>query len=446
MRSLFGKILLWFIGTTIITSVGVAITSAIVFEANEAHRPPMSLMFSDQVEHAEHAYQAGGSEALAHTLGRFHHMFHADFRMTDSAGKDLVDGKDLSKLLARARTEPRSFFRRQFMLARQDASGKHWLIVVSPRRPWTFWFLRPEHLWVLGVAVLLCYGLAYHLSSPVRRLQETVDRFGRGDFAARAETNRRDELGQLARAFNEMAERLQTLLAAERRLLLDISHELRSPLARLSVAVELARSGGDQEATLDRIQKEADRLNILIGELLQVTRAEGDKSRRRMDPVELDELVSQVKDDSEIEAEAKNCVLELKADSPLHIAGDAELLRRAIENVVRNAIRYSPKDSTVEIRAEARGAQARITVRDQGPGVPEEALARIFDPFYRVESDRNRVTGGVGLGLSIARRAIALHEGKLEARNANPGLLVTMDLPLAETSKPAAIRELAETS
>ncbi|MGH9614383.1 MAG: sensor histidine kinase, partial [Bryobacteraceae bacterium] len=153
-----------------------------------------------------------------------------------------------------------------------------------------------------------------------------------------------------------------------------------------------------------------------------------------------------VKDDCEIEAEAKNCALELKADSPLHIAGDAELLRRAIENVVRNAIRYSPKDSTVEIRAETRGAQARIIVRDQGPGVPEEALARIFDPFYRVESDRNRVTGGVGLGLSIARRAITLHEGKLEARNANPGLLVTMDLPLTEVAKPsAAIQELAET-
>ncbi len=138
----------------------------------------------------------------------------------------------------------------------------------------SFFFLQPQHLWIIGLVVLLCYGFAYHLTSPVRRLRSVVDCFGRGDFSARAPANRKDELGELARSFNQMAGRIQTLLAAERRLLLDISHELRSPLARLGVAVELARSGEDREHMLDRIQKEADRLNELVGELLQVTRVE----------------------------------------------------------------------------------------------------------------------------------------------------------------------------
>ena len=146
----------------------------------------------------------------------------------------------------------------------------------------------------------------------------------------------------LARAFNLMADRIQTLLTAERRLLLDISHELRSPLARLSVAVELARSGKDP-ADLDRIQKEADRLNTLIGELLQVTRAEGDPSQRIMEPVLLNDVVGEVVDDTSIEARAKDCELVFQANANLLLDGDAELLRRAIENVIRNGIRYAPQ-------------------------------------------------------------------------------------------------------
>ena len=147
----------------------------------------------------------------------------------------------------------------------------------------------------------------------MRALQKAVERFGRGDLSARAGSTRRDELGQLARTFDRMADRIETLLAAERRLLLDISHELRSPLARLGVAVELARSGEDLDAALNRIQKESDRLNSLVGQLLQVTRAEGDPSSLRRDPVRLDELVQQLVDDSAIEAAARGCRLEYRA-------------------------------------------------------------------------------------------------------------------------------------
>jgi two-component system sensor histidine kinase CpxA len=260
-------------------------------------------------------------------------------------------------------------------------------------------------------------------------LQQAVDRFGRGDLAARVGSQRRDELGQLARTFDQMADRIQILMTAERRLLLDISHELRSPLARLSVAVELARSGEDAESHLNRIQKEADRLNSLVGELLQVTRAEGDPSQRRLEQVPIGALVAEVVDDCTIEAEARGCRLHLAGSEAVTLAGDAELLRRAVENVVRNAIRHAPAGTAVEVSVTSESGQVLVTVRDYGSGVPEESLSRIFDPFYRVDTDRNRNSGGVGLGLAIAKRAVELHKGRLSATNANPGLLVKLELP-----------------
>src|SRR5208337_3947522 len=178
-------------------------------------------------------------------------------------------------------------------------------------------FLTPEHLFFLAAAVLLCNWLALHLTSPVRALQKAVERFGAGDLTARVGSARRDELGQLARTFDRMAGRIETLLAAERRLLMDISHELRSPLARLGVAVELARSGENLEPALNRIQKESDRLNALLNLLLQVTRAEGDPRSLRHDHVRLDELVQQLVDDSAIEASAHGCQLAYHQAEPL---------------------------------------------------------------------------------------------------------------------------------
>jgi two-component system sensor histidine kinase CpxA len=214
-------------------------------------------------------------------------------------------------------------------------------------------------------------------------------------------------------------------------LLLDISHELRSPLARLGVAVELARSGEDREHMLDRIQKEADRLNELVAELLQVTRVEADPSMQKNDIVHLDELLGDLVYDSLLEAKAKECTLLLKAPVPAVLSGDEELIRRALENVIRNAIRYAPRNTSVDVELDKSAAAAIVSVRDYGPGVPTESLPRIFDPFYRVDSDRNRASGGLGLGLAIARRSVELHKGKLSAQNANPGLLVTIPLPLA---------------
>jgi two-component system sensor histidine kinase CpxA len=430
MKSLFLKILLWFLAVMAVTVGGFVLTTASVMSATRGREHLFGRMLAFQTEEARHAYETGGREGLTAFLGRFQNVFQARGILTDSSGRDVLTGAERSDLIEAARQRRRAFRMRPAVLAHQSENGAYWFFLVVPgQRPGFSYFL-PQYLWIVGVVVLLSYVLALHLTSPLRRLQKAVEQFGHGDFSARARSRRRDELGQLARTFDQMAGRMQTLLAAERRLLLDISHELRSPLARLAVAVELARSGEDRDAALNRIEKEADRLNALVGELLQVTRAEGDPTSLRDESVRLDELLRDVVDDCSVEAKARDCRIELKANPPAQVRGDRELLRRAIENVIRNAIRHAPRETPVEVSLSTDG-YASIRIRDYGPGVPEEHLPRIFDAFYRVETDRNRSSGGVGLGLSIARRAVELHKGRIVARNSAPGLTVKIDIPAA---------------
>ena len=430
MKSLFAKILLWFLAATVITVLGFLVTTEISLSATRGRGHLLSRLLGFPMEEARHAYETGGPEALGRFLARFRSVFEAEGLLTDAEGKDLLTGEDRHELIASAQRRSLLPFFRQgpTLIAHASDRDRYWFFLILPGRRGRFPFFLPQYLWIIAAVVLLSYALALHLSSPLRLLQRAVERFGQGDFSARAKSQRRDELGQLARTFDQMAERIQTLLAAERRLLLDISHELRSPLARLAVAVELARSGEDREAALSRIEKEAERLNALVGELLQVTRAEGDPSSLRLESVRLDELLADLAEDCSVEARARGCRLSLDRTQPLTVQGDAELIRRAVENVIRNAIRHTPADTSVEVRLEGDGS-ARITVRDYGPGVPDEFLPRIFDPFYRVDTDRNRFSGGVGLGLAIARRAIQLHKGAIRARNASPGLLVEIELP-----------------
>jgi two-component system sensor histidine kinase CpxA len=434
MKSLFAKILLWFWVTLAITVVGSAFISALNVNENASdERAPVARLVTFQLEEARSAYEIGGRPGLQAFLDTLDRVYDARGILTDETGRDLLTNQDRSDLMRRAR---RPYFYQIFrtgdaMVSRAADDGRYWFFFIVPRVRVGSWFLLPEHIFVMAAGVLLCYWLALYLTSPVRQLEKAVERFGRGDLSARVGSNRRDELGQLARTFDRMAGRIGTLLTAERRLLLDISHELRSPLARLGVAVELARSGDDANLALNRIQKESDRLNALVGQLLQVTRAEGDPSSLRHDPLRLDELVRQLVDDASIEAAAHGCELKYEKREPVTVAGDPELLRRAVENVIRNAIRHAPRETAVEVSLARNNGKAVVEVRDHGSGVPEEALARLFDAFYRVEGDRDRASGGTGLGLSIARRAVELHKGSIRARNARPGLEVEMELPVA---------------
>ena len=432
MNSLFSKILLWFGCTLAITVIGSAFFSALgLTEHDSDRRAPAGRMVTLQLRLARVAYETDGRAGLEKFLATVESSYDGQGVLTDQNGRDLLTRQDRSDLVRQARQRQyRIFAVGNSMAGRAADDGKYWYFFIRKRFRVGWWFLQPEHLLVLLPAVLLCYWLAFHLSRPVRSLQQAVERFGQGDLSARVNSHRRDELGELARTFDRMADRTEMLLNAERRLLLDISHELRSPLARLGVAVELARSGADLETNLNRIQKESDRLNELVGQLLQVTRAEGDPSLLHREPVRLDEMVQQLVEDSRIEAQAHGCELQYERSQPATVEGDPELLRRAVENVIRNAIRYAPSRTAVEVSLARNNGKVLVDVRDRGPGVPEEALPRLFDAFYRVEPDRARSGGGAGLGLSIARRAIELHKGAIRARNAQPGLEVEMEFPV----------------
>lgn len=431
MRSLFVKFLLWFLGAMVITMVGFVLITTHSFTTARGHGGHVfGRMLTFQLEEASHAYEEGGRERLAAYLARLNSAFPARGTLTDANFRDLLTGAERHDLLEKS--ERRSRFFQPSVIARNSSDGRYWFFLVAPRGRQGFSFFLPQYLWIVGAMVLLSYLLALRLTSPLRKLQKAVEQFGGGDLGARVASKRRDELGRLARTFDQMADRIQTLLTAERRLLLDISHELRSPLARLSVATELARSeeAESREVALSRIEKEAGRLNALVGELLQVTRAEGDPASLKLEPVRMDELLANVVEDCSVESGARGSRIELKALPPVTVQGDPELVRRAAENVLRNAIRHAPEGTAVEVSLENSGRTARIRVRDYGPGVGAEHLGRIFDPFYRVETDRNRASGGVGLGLAIARRAVELHKGRIQAHNAEPGLLVEIELPV----------------
>jgi len=241
-----------------------------------------------------------------------------------------------------------------------------------------------------------------------------------------------DEFQGLVHDFNHMAERLESLVDAQKLLLRDVSHELRSPLARLSVALELAHDDANPELTqhLTRIEREASNLNQLIGQLLTLSSLEARENTAAFQPVSLNQLCRQLLPDAEYEAQQHACSVTLIEENQCTIRGNPDLLYRAIENVVRNAIRYTDLNTDVTIRISETAPNLRhpdarhfaaIEVTDQGPGIPESDLAHIFRPFYRVDQARSSHTGGFGVGLAITERATRLHNGTLRATNRPTG-------------------------
>lgn len=275
---------------------------------------------------------------------------------------------------------------------------------------------------------------------PLRRLRTVTRQLSNGDLSARVGEGvvyRKDEVADLARDVDRMAERIEELVGAHQRLIRDVSHELRSPLARLNVALELARqsAGPGSAAPFDRIERESERLNELIGQLLMLTRLESESGMGTRAEMDMTELVLEVAQDVDFEARSSDRSVTATAPGPMPVLGNRELLRQALENLVRNAVRYTDAGTSVEItlkKREAGGrAWAHIEVLDHGPGVPESELFNIFRPFYRVEDSRERQSGGAGVGLAISDRAVRLHGGSLRAFNAiGAGLLIELELPL----------------
>lgn len=274
--------------------------------------------------------------------------------------------------------------------------------------------------------------LAWYFAKPIRTLRQAFDAAASGNLEVKPSTamgRRRDELADLGRDFERMAGRLRALLDGQRRLLHDVSHELRSPLARLQAAVGLARQQPEKfEASLARLDLEAERIDKLVGELLTLSRLDAGVMSAVEEDIPLDELLADIAADARFEAELQGRRVELVVSGAPLLRGRVELLHRAIENVVRNALRHTPPDSSVRIAAIPAAGGVVIAVSDRGPGVPDAELEKIFEPFFRGSPPTHR--DGHGLGLAIARRVIESHGGTIHAANrAEGGLQVEIVLP-----------------
>lgn len=286
----------------------------------------------------------------------------------------------------------------------------------------------------LALSALICFVLARYLTRNIKQLSITSKALADGDLSARvtlSNLSKNDELSILGDDFNKMASALEDSTEQQKRLVRDISHELRSPLARLQISLELAKQKGGSK-DLDRIDIEANRLNDLIGQLLSMP----DQSSNLNDTIDLIELTKDILNDGEIEAQVKKVKLKFKSNvKEALVSANLTQLQSALENIVRNAIKYTDEDTYVNIEISEMNKkninEFNLEVSDSGPGVPNEDLKKIFEPFYRVDQARNRKTGGFGIGLSIVKRVIKAHGGRIEAINQNKGLAIKISLPKA---------------
>jgi two-component system sensor histidine kinase CpxA len=398
-------------------------------------------------------YEEGGDEKLRNYLESIEHSQHVRAYLFDEQGNEVSHRGAPDWAMRVAAGGPRGphdgfLFPAPQVLrdSRASSDGKHRYTIVLGLPPGPRVFIGPRGLPFTGLIIgvlssgLVCYLLSWYLTKPIVQLRTAARQIAAGDLTARAGApaiSRRDEVAGLMRDFDAMAERLETLLKAQSRLLNDISHELRSPLARLNVALGLARQRTGVESTdmLDRIELEAARLNELIGRILTLARLEDGEQLVPQTPVPLDEIVESVSEDAEFEAQERHCHVHTSiAEGNWEVRGNASLLHSAVENVVRNAIRYTQEGSAVdiELKNETRGArEAVLRVSDSGPGVPSDSLDKLFQPFYRLDDARGRQTGGVGLGLAITERAVRFHGGKVSAFNRpQGGLVIEIRLPM----------------
>ena len=428
MKSISLKVTIWSVAALVISlAVFLLIGDSVVGKsAAENIAQVNQALFRQAIE----AYQSGGSTKLNNYMHDLNRPSGIRFRISDASAHDLVTGEDNSDLVQRTIKSGRPFYKSHngMTMGLRSENGRYYWLMTSVG-PSAILFA-PFYILLLATVLVLYWLVTMYITRPVRQLANVVDRFGAGELTARATPRSRDEIGNLGRSFNAMAERIHTLLTAERQLLQDVSHELRSPLARLTFEAEMVRKTTDRDATATMLRREIDRLSELVGTLIDMARAEGDPGEVEMEVLCLNDLLLATAEDSVVEAQAAGCSIDVEAQQEICHQGNAELLRRAIENVLRNAIRYAPPKSTVEMKLIRDANCARITIRDYGPGIPEKLGKRVFDPFFRVDASRDEHTGGLGLGLAIAQRAVRVHHGEITATNASPGALLTIMLPL----------------
>jgi signal transduction histidine kinase len=452
MKSLFLRIFLSFwLAQALIIVAAVLLTLAL-----RPRSGTWEALRNTALNDAVSAYEQGGDAALRKYMEDLDRTQHVRAYLFNEEGTELSHRTPPDWAIRVASGGPRAP-RDGFLIpappvqrdSRSSSDGLHRYTLVMGLPPGPRVFFGPRGMpwrWLVIAVVctgLVCYFLSWYMTKPIVRLRKATRQLAAGDLTARSGgapgRRRNDEMAGLMRDFDAMAERLETLVKAQSRLLNDISHELRSPLARLNVALGLARQRTNAESTemLERIELEASRLNEMIGRILTLARLEDGEQRVPQTPVPLDELIVNVAEDAEFEAQARHChVRTIIPEGDWGVRGNASLLHSALENVVRNAIRYTQEGTTVEIELSTvngeNGPEALVQVSDCGPGVPADALTKLFEPFYRLDDSRGRLTGGAGLGLAITERAVRFHGGSVAAENRNEGgLRVEIRLPLA---------------
>lgn len=322
------------------------------------------------------------------------------------------------------------------LLIDEQGHSLRWIAVLPPPRGGEMRRIDTLLLLSIGIALvsILAWFLARRITQPIGALREASRSVARGEFGVRIPApivQRQDEIGELAHDFNQMAEHLQRLIEAQRQLLRDVSHELRSPLARLQIATELARNT-HEPVQYERIDQETARLDELIGQIILIARLEQQGASVNEEPVVLDELLDSLCEDARFEAQARAIRVLSELQPGLQVRAQAHLLHSAIENVLRNALRHSPQAGTVQLRLRREAGQAHIEIDDQGPGIPDDQLSAVFEPFVRVSTARERASGGYGLGLAIAKRVVEALHGQIRAENRREGgLRVSIVLPLS---------------
>ena len=450
MRRLFWRIFALFWTATLVLIVAIAWSTTYTFENEKIPGlgiTRMESVLNEQLRGASRALHSGGIEALREvqrgSKERGITLYVLDANNKDILGSEVPEG--IAAEIANAVADEQGLHSgrsriRTIVLAgdvRYTAVAaylNHPMLRMLYRRPTYFW---DQVVIASVISALFALILAAYIAAPLSRIRAGARRVAGGDLDARVgplRFGRSAEMLALASEFDGMAARLKELVEGQRRLIRDVSHEMRSPLARQRVALELARSQipeGDARLQLDRIERESERLEEMIAQAIQLSRMET-TIPSEVEDVALDRLIADVAGDAAFEAQARPCALHIAQSTPLAVRAEPDLLTSAIENVVRNAVKYTAPDTTVSIRLDQLDTQARLRVRDCGPGVGEADCVRIFEPYYRTDAARQRRSGGSGLGLAIAKRAIERQGGRIHASNADGGgLEVEILLPLA---------------
>lgn len=448
MSKLYWRIFLAFWAVIILTTVLTSVLNSLFFEDEVEFMRAQSIRSSLDAlgEQAERALRSGGEDELRAWLrGHMENSPRPLLLIVAPDGRDLL-GRRLPPGMrerirpGQAKPGPRGprFMGNQVRPLR-GVDGRIYRMVVPRLNPRVGrWFterrLRRMYPFVLVlVSGLVCFALARYLTRPINAFRAAGQKIAEGDLAARVTPDigkRSDDFGALAHDFDHMADRVESLIGNQQRLLRDVSHELRSPLARLQAAVGLIQKNGanDLDRNLERIEREADNLDTLIGQILTMIRLE---SAATIDaqPADLDALLQSIVSDASFEGASTNRVTAYESDGPVELDGDAQLLHSAIENVIRNAVQHSRQLTRISLRHA--GSSVRIEVIDDGDGVAEADLPHLFEPFFTKPVRATANAPGAGIGLAIARRAIELHGGAIKAINAESGgLRVVIELPL----------------